>query len=105
MHYKTSPVTRPILEKLLTVEFPDFKHIVWTFQMRRLGVLIGSSLKFREPILLVGETGGGKTSIVQLLAHLYNQKLYAVNCHMHSEGSDFLGGLRPVRTHQPNVRC
>jgi len=80
VHDNTSSVTRSILETILSSDFPEFKHIVWTFQMRRLGVLICSSLKFREPILLVGETGGGKTSIVQLLAHLFAQKLYAVNC-------------------------
>lgn len=39
----------------------------------------------------------GKTTICQLFASLWNQKLFAVNCHMHSESADFLGGLRPVR--------
>ena len=33
----------------------------------------------------------------QLFAALWYQTLFAVNCHMHSESSDFLGGLRPVR--------
>ena len=32
-----------------------------------------------------------------MLANISDQKLYSVNCHMHSEASDFLGGLRPVR--------
>lgn len=40
----------------------------------------------------------GKTTICQLFAALDNQQLYSVNCHMHSESSDFLGGLRPVRS-------
>ena len=35
----------------------SFKHIVWTFHMRRMAVLVGQALKFEEPILLVGETG------------------------------------------------
>ena len=39
----------------------------------------------------------GKTTICQLFASLWNQMLFAVNCHMHSESADFLGGLRPVR--------
>ena len=39
----------------------------------------------------------GKTTICQLFASLWNQKLFMVNCHMHSESADFLGGLRPVR--------
>ena len=98
VHEKTSSVTRGILEKVLKGRVEGFEHIVWTFQMRRLAVLIGKGMEFQEPILLVGETGCGKTSVVQLLARLANQPLYTLNCHMHSEGSDFLGGLRPRRT-------
>lgn len=39
----------------------------------------------------------GKTTICQLFAALAGQKFFAVNCHLHMETSDFLGGLRPVR--------
>ena len=41
----------------------------------------------------------GKTTVCQLFAALASQKLHAVNCHLHTETSDFLGGLRPVRHH------
>ncbi|NXJ64381.1 MDN1 protein, partial [Rostratula benghalensis] len=75
----------------------DFNHIVWTQGMRRLAVLVGRALEFGEPVLLVGDTGCGKTTICQIFAALTNQKLYSVNCHLHMETSDFLGGLRPVR--------
>ncbi|XP_061845412.1 midasin [Colius striatus] len=75
----------------------DFNHIVWTRGMRRLAVLVGRALEFGEPVLLVGDTGCGKTTICQMFAALTNQKLYSVNCHLHMETSDFLGGLRPVR--------
>nr|XP_054753628.1 midasin-like [Lytechinus pictus] len=96
----TSPVTRNILEKVTSAtSLPGFHHIVWTYGMRRLAVLVGQALKFGEPVLLVGETGCGKTTICQLFAALASQKLHAVNCHLHTETSDFLGGLRPVRHH------
>lgn len=39
----------------------------------------------------------GKTTICQLFAALAGLKFFAVNCHLHMETSDFLGGLRPVR--------
>uniref|UniRef100_A0A8C5QIK7 Midasin n=1 Tax=Leptobrachium leishanense TaxID=445787 RepID=A0A8C5QIK7_9ANUR len=74
-----------------------FSHIVWTQGLRRLAILVGRALEFGEPILLVGDTGCGKTTICQLFAVLSNQRLYSVNCHQHMETSDFLGGLRPVR--------
>ncbi|XP_019064368.1 midasin isoform X2 [Fukomys damarensis] len=80
---------------------PKFSHIVWTEGMRRLAILVGRALEFGEPVLLVGDTGCGKTTICQIFAALKNQKLYSVNCHLNMETSDFLGGLRPVRQ-RPN---
>ncbi|KAF7254597.1 Midasin [Varanus komodoensis] len=75
----------------------EFSHVVWTQGMMRLAVLVGRALEFGEPVLLVGETGCGKTTICQMFAALASQKLHSVNCHLHMETSDFLGGLRPVR--------
>jgi midasin len=37
--------------------------------------------------------------VCQMLAAAHHQTLYTVNCHMHTESSDFLGGLRPARDH------
>lgn len=59
----------------------------------------GKACQFKEPVLLVGETGCGKTSVCQMLAAMHHQSLFTVNCHMHTESSDFLGGLRPIREH------
>ncbi|XP_074625737.1 midasin-like [Acropora palmata] len=92
-----SPGISELITQVTTSSLEGFEHIVWTHSMRRLAILAGRALQFGEPVLLVGETGCGKTTICQLLAALWNQKLFAVNCHMHSESSDFLGGLRPVR--------
>lgn len=70
--------------------------------MRQLAVLVAKAFEFKEPVLLVGETGGGKTTVCQLIAELNQQELISVNCHMHTESSDFIGGLRPVRDHVDN---
>ncbi|XP_067097253.1 midasin [Osmerus mordax] len=81
----------------------EFRHVVWTHSMRRLAVLVGRALRFGESVLLVGDTGCGKTTICQLFAALAGQQFFSLNCHLHMETSDFLGGLRPVRhagTHQ-----
>ena len=96
---KTSPVTRSILEEVVGSTVPGFEHVVWTLPMRKMAVLVKKSCFFKEPILLVGETGGGKTTVCQMIAALSKQKLHIVNCHMHTESSDFLGNLRPVRDH------
>ncbi|XP_061563343.1 midasin [Cololabis saira] len=75
----------------------EFRHVVWTQGMTRLAVLVGRALRFGESVLLVGDTGCGKTTICQLFAALCGQRFFSVNCHLHTETSDFLGGLRPVR--------
>ena len=50
-----------------------------------------------EPLLLVGETGTGKTTICQLAALCSGQRLRILNCNQHTEASDFLGSFRPAR--------
>ncbi|XP_055528540.1 midasin [Wyeomyia smithii] len=92
---ETSRVTRGILEQL--EQQTVFDGIVWTFDMRRMAVLTAKALEFNEPVLLVGPTGCGKTTICQILAATRGKTLRILNCHMHTEGADFLGGLRPFR--------
>ena len=72
-------------------------HIVWTKSMRRLYVLVTEALKNKEPVLLVGETGSGKTTICQYITKLKRKELYTVNAHQNMETSDVLGAQRPVR--------
>ena len=47
----------------------DVPGLAWTFDMRRMCVLVGQAWKFQEPVLLVGETGCGKTTAVQVVKH------------------------------------
>ena len=71
--------------------------IVWTKAMRRLAVLVETSIKNKEPLLLVGETGCGKTTVCQVLAQLMGRKLITVNAHQNTETGDILGAQRPLR--------
>ena len=71
--------------------------IVWTKAMKRLYVLASQALVNNEPVLLVGETGCGKTSICQLLAAALGKELEFVNAHQNLETGDILGAQRPVR--------
>lgn len=71
--------------------------MAWTPAMCRLFSLVEACMNHKEPALLVGETGCGKTSVCQLLALLRGQKLRILNCHQHTETGDFLGGFRPTR--------
>ncbi|XP_070191391.1 midasin-like isoform X1 [Littorina saxatilis] len=109
--YNLSPHTSPTVLALLQAVtgqssssssssgVTGFEHVVWTHGMRRLAVLIGQAVQFGEPILLIGDTGCGKTTVCQLYAAMKGKQLHSVNCHLHTESADFLGGLRPVRSH------
>lgn len=71
--------------------------IAWTSSLRRLFALVGRCLRHQEPVLLVGDTGCGKTTVCQLYALMLQQRLRVLNCHQHTDVSDILGGLRPAR--------
>lgn len=75
----------------------SLRGIVWTRSMARVFTLVDRCLRSSEPVLLVGETGTGKTTVCQLLAFMRGQRLQVLNCNQHTETSDFLGGFRPTR--------
>jgi midasin len=75
-------------------------NIIWTKAMQRLFILLSRALKFNEPVLLVGETGSGKTSVCQVFADAVNRRLHGLSCHQNTETADIIGGLRPLRNRQ-----
>jgi midasin len=78
-------------------EPPTDSELVWTAAMRRLYYLIAAGLHRNEPVLLVGETGSGKTSVCQSLAIALGRQLHIIGCHQSTETADLLGGQRPLR--------
>ncbi|XP_077240383.1 midasin-like protein isoform X2 [Tasmannia lanceolata] len=78
-------------------QMENVRNIICTPSMWRLFFLIERCYTLREPVLLVGETGGGKTTVCQLLSIFLGSRLHTLNCHQYSETSDFLGGFYPVR--------
>ncbi|KAI3381642.1 hypothetical protein SNEBB_009765 [Seison nebaliae] len=102
-----SNVTKNIIKKCLKILKDDgIKsefQLSLTKNLLKTIVLSIVAMEYQEPILLVGETGIGKTSICQWITSLYynyekmNNKLDIINCHLNSETSDFIGTLRPSR--------
>ena len=90
--YSMDTLTRSLGSSIATA-----KGIVWTKSMRRLAVLVIEALKKDEPVLLVGETGLGKTTICQAIADIMNTELHIVNAHQNMETGDLIGSQRPVR--------
>lgn len=56
--------------------------------LERLAVCVESN----EPVLLNGETGIGKTKIIQQLARYVNVDLQVVNMSLDSDAADLIGG-------------
>ncbi|KAK8465039.1 hypothetical protein PHAVU_010G134100 [Phaseolus vulgaris] len=73
------------------------ESVLLTKGMQRLYFLVERCYNLREPVLLVGETGGGKTTVCQLLSACLQLNLRTLNCHQYTETSDFIGGFRPMR--------
>ncbi|VDM57864.1 unnamed protein product [Angiostrongylus costaricensis] len=70
----------------------DTEGIIMTMSMRRMLVMTEQAWLRNEAVLMVGETGGGKTT----LAHLMGRgNLSTINCHERTETADLLGRLRP----------
>lgn len=83
--------------ELSNVRARNSQGVIWTRAMRRLYVLVKRAIKNNEPVLLVGETGCGKTTVCQLLAEFEKKELHIVNAHQNTETGDLIGSQRPVR--------
>lgn len=57
---------------------------------------VAAAIATAEPLLLVGETGTGKTTAVQYIADTCRKPLTALNLSMQTESSDLLGGFKPI---------
>ena len=71
-----------------------------TKQSLRLMEQICVCIKNVEPMLLVGETGCGKTTVIQYVAELMGQELVVLNMNEQTQCSDLVGGFKPVDLRQ-----
>ncbi len=56
---------------------------------------LAAAISCCEPVLLIGETGTGKTAAVQALARAAGARLVVVNMSTQSDSADLLGGFKP----------
>ncbi|EEA08139.1 uncharacterized protein CMU_010870 [Cryptosporidium muris RN66] len=82
----------------------ESRNIIMTDTFKRMARLVNYCIEFDEPVLLVGPTGCGKTTICQEFASAKGRRLYVINCHQHIEAGDMLGSLRPSRDAATQLR-
>ena len=79
----------------------------YSFNRHSLRMLeqLAACVSMDEPVLLVGETGSGKTSAVQELANILRRKLLVQNLSLSTDATDLFGGFRPVSLRQLFLPC
>jgi len=75
----------------------SLRGLAWTPTLVRAYALVDAAMAAGEPVLLIGDTGSGKTTACQLAAALRGLPLVTVSCSRFTEAADFVGGYRPVR--------
>ncbi|KAM0680844.1 hypothetical protein GINT2_001118 [Glugoides intestinalis] len=66
-------------------------NLILTRSYVKLIDLIYKAWKNNEPILLIGETGIGKTKLCELVSLIFGSSLKGVNVHAGTESADFIG--------------
>lgn len=68
-----------------------FSNFVFTSQHKKVMNLILKAWLYKEHVLLVGETGIGKTKMVEILSQVLGKPLTIVPCHGSMDTSDLIG--------------
>jgi midasin len=87
----------PVMEVVSSPSRPFAMHRPAVSLLSRLS----NAIVLSEPVLLTGETGTGKTSIVTHLASLLRKPLISLNLSNQTESSDLLGGFKPIDARVP----
>lgn len=83
-------------EKRRAIANPSARPFALTKPSLILLERVAAAINTAEPLLLVGETGTGKTTAVQYIADTCRKPLTALNLSMQTESSDLLGGFKPI---------
>ena len=81
----------------LPAAFVPTRHALWLLER------LAACVAMEEPALLVGETGCGKTSVIQALATAAGARLRVCNLNVQTDSADLLGGYKPVHLKQMAV--
>ena len=95
-HPNATELGRTKLATLVDKERSVSTNFATTGHTLRYVESIAVCVRENEPVLLVGETGGGKTTLVQQLARLTGREVVVQNLSLQTDSTDLLGGFRPL---------
>lgn len=98
---RLGPIVLPARTRKSDITLPPTRPFVIHRPAATLMSRIGTCISMGEPVLLTGETGTGKTSVITHLASLLHHPLISVNLSQQTESSDLLGSFKPIDARVP----
>lgn len=89
-------IGRASMAAIADIKVNHLNRLTLTGYTLRLLERVLRCLQVDEHVLLTGESGSGKTAVIQELATLLRKKLVVVNLSRQSELGDLIGAFRPV---------
>ena len=83
-----------VQKKFLKNELNNISNIKFTKSIERIITLVDKAITNHEAVLLIGDTGVGKTLSIEYISNYYKRKLTTINCHENMDTNDFLGSLK-----------
>jgi midasin len=96
---QTSPSTFSVGRSYIGRSRSSQSKVCYSHTQSSLSLLeaVSRCVQMAEPVLLVGETGVGKTATVSYLASVTGHKLVVMNLSQQTDSIDLLGGYKPVQ--------
>jgi len=92
---RVGPVVMPRMQADEAAAVPA-SAFAWTSVALDALHAMSAAVALNEPVLLVGETGAGKTALVQQLAAMAGKRLVVVNMHVSSDSAELVGAFKPL---------
>lgn len=89
-------VGRAVMDRIIAKNDQKLHKFAFTSQSLKLLEKLSVCVDNKEPVLLCGETGVGKTSCIQYLANVFGKDLTVINMNQQSDSVELFGGYKPV---------
>ena len=100
-NYYTNYVRNKFLQNVNDIN--NIQNIKFTKSIERIITLVDKAITNHEAVLLIGDTGVGKSLSIEYISNYYKRKLTTINCHENMDTNDFLGSLKSCVNSNNNI--